>query len=228
MKKTRRWKKYTFEFLSIFIAVISAFALNNWNDNKRDRASEVNILREIANGLKRDIKDIQLNIGGHEFGVKACNFWRKVVNDETVYTDSTELYYYRLTRDFVSIQNTSGYESLKSKGLEIIGDDSLRYNIISLYEYHFNVLRKLEEEYAEMQFHQSYFKEFNDIIAPHLRFSGSRITGLNQPLLLGNRKNVVLSYLWKIERNRQFILDYYQDVEEKARRVISEIEEEIK
>ena len=34
------WKKHGFEFLSIFIAVISAFALNNWNDNRGDNTSE--------------------------------------------------------------------------------------------------------------------------------------------------------------------------------------------
>lgn len=35
--KKGNWKKYGIEFLSIFIAVIAAFALNNWNDNRRDR-----------------------------------------------------------------------------------------------------------------------------------------------------------------------------------------------
>ena len=42
------WKKHGFEFLSIFIAVISAFALNNWNDNRNADKSESKILIEIA------------------------------------------------------------------------------------------------------------------------------------------------------------------------------------
>ena len=54
MKRKRTYKlvKYTFEFLSIFIAVISAFALNNWNDNRRDRLAENKILTEIYNGRR--------------------------------------------------------------------------------------------------------------------------------------------------------------------------------
>ncbi|MCC7526191.1 MAG: hypothetical protein IT250_15280 [Chitinophagaceae bacterium] len=31
------WGKYAFEFLSIFIAVVSAFALENWGQERRDR-----------------------------------------------------------------------------------------------------------------------------------------------------------------------------------------------
>ena len=53
----KNWKKYTFEFLSIFIAVSSAFALNNWNDNRRDRNAERKILEEIYNGLEKDLDD---------------------------------------------------------------------------------------------------------------------------------------------------------------------------
>jgi len=35
MEKTN-WRKLSFDFLSMFIAVIAAFALNNWNENRRD------------------------------------------------------------------------------------------------------------------------------------------------------------------------------------------------
>lgn len=54
------WKTYAFEFLSIFVAVISAFALTNWDDKRRDRHTEVKILTEIRNGLEKDIKDVQI------------------------------------------------------------------------------------------------------------------------------------------------------------------------
>jgi heme O synthase-like polyprenyltransferase len=52
--KSRNLRKYAFEFLSIFIAVIAAFALNNWNDNRKDRIAESKILTEISNGLELD------------------------------------------------------------------------------------------------------------------------------------------------------------------------------
>ena len=63
--KKHKWKKYTFEFLSIFIAVISAFWLNNWNDNRASRLSEEKILTEIKNGIELDIKDFSGNKEGY-------------------------------------------------------------------------------------------------------------------------------------------------------------------
>ena len=58
----KSWKRYGFEFLSIFVAVISAFALNNWNENRKGRDAEDKILAEIYNGLRKDLSDIDMNI----------------------------------------------------------------------------------------------------------------------------------------------------------------------
>ena len=225
----RNWKKYTFEFFSIFIAVISAFALNNWNDNRRDALSENKILTEISNGLEKDLQDIMDNTGGHEAGIAACNFFRNLFNGTSTKTDSIAFHYFHLTRDYITIQNIAGYETLKSKGLELIRNDSLRLRIISLYEYDYNTLRKFEEEYAEMQFHVSYFKEINSALTPHFQLdSNGTIIGLNFPLnITSDIRNQLLIYIWKIQTNRSFLLYYYKEIEGKVNEVRAAIEKEI-
>lgn len=227
MKKIefKNWKKNGFEFLSIFIAVISAFALNNWNENRRDARSENKILTEISNGLQKDLDDIKLNIGGHKTGISACNYFRQVFIGKNMETDSLMFYYSKLTRDYVSIQNTAGYETLKSKGLELINNDSLRLKIIALYEYDYNTLRKFEEEYFEMQFQKNYFKEINEEVAPHFKIdSTGNIIGIDLPIKIQeNKRNELLLYLQKIQTNRIFILRYYSEIEMK----INEIREHI-
>ena len=60
--------------------------------------------------------------------------------NKKVNSDSLMTYYRDLTRDFISIQNTAGYETLKSRGLELIKNDSLRLQIITLYEYNYKIL----------------------------------------------------------------------------------------
>lgn len=77
--KLKNWKKYTLEFLSIFIAVISAFALNNWNDNRKDRESEQKFLIEISNGLTKDLEDVKSNKYGHEIGIKSVDFFKDLL-----------------------------------------------------------------------------------------------------------------------------------------------------
>ena len=228
--KFTNWRKYGFEFLSMFIAVVAAFALNNWNENRRDARSENKILIEISNGLEKDLGDIKLNYGGHLTGISACNYFRKVLVETNTNTDSLMYHYFNLTRDYISIQNIAGYQTLKSKGLELINNDTLRLKIISLYEYDYNTLRKLEEEYAEMQFHENYFKEINAAIAPNFKTDSiGNVTGIALPLKIKeNEANKLLIYLWKIQTNRTFILEYYSEIEKKINELRSDIGNEIK
>jgi hypothetical protein len=224
------WKKYGFDFLSIFVAVVAAFALNNWNDNRRDNLTENKILLEISNGLEKDIDDIQENVRGHNLGLVACNYFRKAFAGNEIAKDSMLHNYYCLTRDYVTIQNSAGYEALKSKGLELIKNDTLRLKIISLYEYDYSILSKLEEEYGEGQFHQSYFKEINEELAPNfIMDSTGNVIGINSPLKIKEEnKNKLLLYLWKIQSNRMFVLHYYSQIEAKVKEIRKDIKELLK
>jgi len=227
--KSENWKKYGFEFLSMFVAIISAFALTNLGDNIRNNNYENKILVEISNGLEKDLDDIELNVLGHELGISACNYFRNIFAGKNVETDSLMIHYHALTRDFILIQNTAGYETLKSRGLELVKNDSLRLKIISLYEYDYNALQKLEEEYSEMQFYKNYFKEINEELAPNFNVDNNgNITGVDLPLKVPeNKKNKLLLYILKIRINRLFILQYYSDVKKKVNELRDNINTEI-
>lgn len=228
--KIKNWKEYTFEFFSIFIAVVTAFALNNWNDNRKADQSENKILIEISNGLEKDIEDIRQNKLGHRNGIYACNYFRNILAGNKVNSDSLMIYYRALTRDFISIQNTAGYETLKSRGLELLKNDALRLEIITMYEYNYNILRKLEEEYSEMQFQENYFVEINKSLAPNFQFDNNKkITGINLPLKISlDEEKIILLYLFKIQMNRDYILEFYSEVEKKVTEVQKQILIEIK
>ncbi|MDI9867536.1 DUF6090 family protein [Flectobacillus sp. DC10W] len=222
-------KKFGFEFLSIFIGVFAAFALDSWNETRKDKYVEIKILSEINNGLKQDIKDIRLNIIGHQQGIQAVNYFQKIILNQPVSKDSLKQYYFSLFRNFISIQNSSGYQTLKSKGLEIIENDSLRLQILSLYENDFNSIRKLEEDYSELQFHQIYYNKFNDYFATNLLIdTEGKPLDVRFPIILGQKeKNILLLDLWRIKRNRMFILTICEDVITKIKALQQNIEEEL-
>lgn len=228
-KTTINWRKFILEFLSIFIAVISAFALNNWNENRRDANTQEKILLEIKNGLAKDLEDMEINVRGHKGGVDACKLLRNAIINKPFNQDSIPLCFMQLFRDFTSLQNISGYETLKSQGLEIIENDSLRTKLISLYEYDYYTLRKLEEDYEEMQFHKSYYKEMNQILAPYYIFDErGNIKKLKTPINLSiKEKNIALSSLLKIQINRMFVLGFYDKIEKNVKGLSKEIEKEL-
>lgn len=156
-----------------------------------------------------------VTMDGHERGIQACKCFLNLFQGKPVKGDSAFQNYRLLFRDFISIQNESGYESLKSKRLELISNDSLRYDIISLYDSNYEIIQKLEENYSEMQFNQTYFRNFNDIIVAYLEFNSqgwlvaiNGLTGLSQ-----SDKKKLLNYILRIESNRQYALRYYTEVE---------------
>ncbi|MGX7688539.1 hypothetical protein [Flectobacillus sp. BAB-3569] len=222
-------KKFGFEFLSIFIGVFAAFALDSWNETRKDKYVEIKILSEINNGLKQDVKDIMLNMEGHQQGIQAASYFQKVILNQPVSSDSIRQYHFRLFRNFISIQNSSGYQTLKSKGLEIIENDSLRLQILSLYENDFNSIRKLEEDYSELQFHQVYYNKFNDYFSSNLILDAEgKLSGIRYPIILGQKeKNILLLDLWRIKRNRMFIISTCEDVIKKIKALQKNIEEEL-
>lgn len=216
--KKENLEKYMFEFISIFVALTTAFALNNWKENKKDSKIEQKILVEIKNGLERDIKEVEGNILGHQKGIKACHFWREIIRDNEVKQDSLFRKYMRLTRDITFVQNTSGYEALKSKGLELIENDSLRFSIITLYEHDYRNVKTLEESYEEMQFQKNYFHRINEILSPYFFYSEERgyLSRINYPIEITDKEiNKLLSYLMKIETNRKTMLVYYKNLRNK-------------
>ncbi len=80
----------------------------------------------------------------------------------------------------------------------------MREKIIHLYEFDYEVMKKFEEDFQENQFFDNYYIEINKKIAPNLKFDTSGyIIGLNLPIKLNNEeKNILLSYLWKIQISR--------------------------
>ena len=227
--RRRTYGRFAFEFLSIFVAVISAFALNNWNEERRDRNAEEKILSEIRNGLEQDKADIGVNMYGHTVGLAACDYWQQVIQNEPVPEDCIAMQLLNLTRDFIAIQNRAGYESLKSKGLELITDDTLRLDIIAIYEYDFATLKNLEEQYEELQFQRNYFRDFRDILGPYLIWDQEgKITGIRRPVQLSDKeKSVLMMDLWKIRTNRQFALFFYKEVNRKIDRLVERIQHSV-
>lgn len=230
MSKAFHWRKYLLEFLSIFFGVSLAFYLNIWNEDRKSFFSETKTLEEIRNGLMLDLEDFRSNRSGHQQGLEAIKYFRRLVLGSEVSGDSITLYYHMLLRDFISVQNKSAYESLKSKGLETIKDDSLRLAIISLHDFHYEIIEKLEETYSENQFNANYFEPINNIFAPYFKFNEEgMLSGLEQPLTLSKtERNHLLIYLMRMEINRRYTMYFYDEMEQRVGALIEEIESQLK
>lgn len=226
--KKKNWGKYAFEFLSIFIAVVSAFALTNWNENRNSKDSEEKILIEIRNGIELDQQDFSNNIRGHNFSLKANHIFRNLIDKQSVPQDSIAFYYISLFRDYTPLINRSGYESLKESGLKTIADDSLRLQIITLYDYHYGIIDILDNV-NEMKSFENYFAVINERLHPYMEFDGvGDLEKIRTPKALSViQRKEILSYLWRLENNRKYKLKKYHSIMETMITVKQNIEIEL-
>jgi hypothetical protein len=227
----RRTRLFLLEMVSIIIGVSIAFWLNQWKDERNLNDSELRSLAEINSGLAQDTIDILENVQGHKQGLLAIEKFRGYFKDEApIPPDSLLLLYHALLRDFISIQNSSPYEALRNKGLDIVKNDSLRIKIINMYDFQYEIIEELEENYEEMQFFKNYGPQLNQILLPRMEFGKrSRLATLTYP---GNfteaERKAALLYLMKIELNRRYVVGHYENVISQIRNLMASISYELR
>lgn len=217
--KKVNWKKYFFESLSVFLAVFAAFALNNWNLERRDNNAARDILKEVKNGIKNDILSIEQNKRGNIYAKKSCIYLRKLIENKVVNQDSIAEYYNGVFSNFSFTPNKTGYDGLSSKGLDIITDDLLRVRITYYYSYYFDELTKLEEQNERMQAYKNYFFPINNLLVENMVFNETgKLIKIKQSIVLSELdKNKLRSYLWQIEGSRDQMINVYEILEKQMK-----------
>ncbi|AXG69014.1 hypothetical protein KORDIASMS9_01233 [Kordia sp. SMS9] len=216
------WRKYFFETLSMFIAVISAFALNNWNQERRDYKAEKEIIKAVKLAVKNDLQTIKTNKAGYKLSKKSCAHLRDLIDNKPINQDSIHEYYTHVFANFIFLPNKTGYEGLASKGLDIIKDDLLRARITYYYNYYFDLLVKFEEQSDP----EAIYLEINTILAKYMEFDeAGKLSGVTQPIdITEAQRKKIYSYLWQIEANRDQKILVYQYLEEQITTLQSQAE----
>jgi len=121
------------EIILVVIGILIALQINNWNEFRKERIVESNILKEILVNLDRDIKSLDLKINEcNEFVTHSTKVLQHLQN-KTPITDSLKYYYSALIGHGNFQPTTIAYENLKTKGVDIITKESTRQAISELY-----------------------------------------------------------------------------------------------
>lgn len=219
-------KKFLYDVFKTFIGVLLAFWVNEWKSSQQSNFSERTALQEIRKELDLNLKDLQDNLGGHRKGYEACRYFWKALHDRPVGEDTLALQYHYMLRNFVSIQHSAAYESIKSRGLEIIRADSLRTQIANLFDFDLEVVEKLEEHYAPHDFFNFYYHRFNEKILPFVAIGTRGEWTFVKPLsrMPEADKKLVKTWLLSLLSDRQFMIAMYVDAEAKMIRLRTSID----
>ncbi|MBP6238573.1 MAG: hypothetical protein KA536_20650 [Saprospiraceae bacterium] len=210
----KKISKYFFELLVVIFGVYLGFMANNYSEELKQRDYINATIKEMYVSLEHDIEDAVLNKSGHETGLKSVKYFGKVYRGEEVEIDSFEHHLLKLTRSYVSIQNTASFETLKSKGLNLITNDTLRSKIIKLFDFQFDMLEKVEEKYAESQLFANFYPDLMEILDQSLYFGNTgQLEKIAVPLDITNaEKSRLVLILKRLMYTRYFNISVYDDV----------------
>lgn len=230
--KTGAYVKYALgEVFLVVIGILIALQINNWNNNNQQRKLEIKYLTEIKENLKNDLSGLEYNIDFNQSKSQSNRIILKYLNGQINYEDSLEFHFSNLMFATRLVANMSAYASLKSRGLEIVTNDSLRQHITNLYEFeYYNTIDFETKDYLVFQYQILIPEVIKALNITKFTAANGIPSGMAEPinneLLLGNYylKNALLIN----NTFRDFMTDMYQRLKIEVENCIVRIEEELK
>lgn len=201
------------ELLIVGFGVYLGFMANTYTQSQNEKSYINATIKEMYQSLAEDIIDAEDNKEGHYRGLKAVSYFVKLIKNKPINQDSFLIYLQVLTRNFVSVQNSSAFETIRSRGFNVIEDDSLRRQMVKLYDFKYETLEKIEEKYQESQIYSNESNHINTILSNSLVFDENlKLQKIILPLNITNQdRNRLILILQRISTTRNFNIMVYED-----------------
>lgn len=132
--KMRNYFFYAFgEMLLVVLGILLALQIDNWNEDRKNRQAERDTLQTLYNSLGKDSLDIREALHNNREAIRSID---RLFKDRAYlqYPDSTGIWMGSIM-SFERIQpRSSGFEVLKSRGLELITNEQLRLDLAAYYD----------------------------------------------------------------------------------------------
>ena len=133
--KTGRYFKYAIgEIILVVIGILIALSINNWNEIRKEAKDELKILSEIKSDLKHSLKDLKIVLNTNEKDVTRYITLLNYVEQKLPYSAALDTAFCRIPSWSSPYLTYTAYESLKMRGAKLLRNDSLRGQIINMFE----------------------------------------------------------------------------------------------
>ncbi len=123
------------EIALVVIGILIALQINNWNEYRKDRVKEKEILANLAENIELNIETLEADIERHHEFNRSSQIVLNVLDNRLPFVDSLDIHFHRarVPKTMLSLSQ-SGYEQYKNMGYDIILDKPTRQEIVSFFE----------------------------------------------------------------------------------------------
>ena len=134
--KSSNYFFYAFgEVALVVVGILIALQINNWNESRKESRLEFEILNGILNDLENNEIKLKAMIKGDSLVISFNQYLQELLNDKnSKYHDSLTGYFGNMNRYDIFYPQRMSFETLKSKGLHTIKNETVRAAIIELYD----------------------------------------------------------------------------------------------
>ena len=119
--KTRKYFKYAIgEIALVMIGILLALQVNNWSEERKLRALELELLQEYQEELQYNFKELERFQERTTRRLNHCRLIIDAIKNESPYTDSLSNYYVVLTSTVFINLSYNSFNNLESQGKKII------------------------------------------------------------------------------------------------------------
>jgi len=223
--KPMKYMRYAIgEILLVVIGILIALQINTWNEHRKDKIAESNILQDIKGSVSTDIQQLKLRIELAKGDIHSANIILNYIEKNIPYNDSLNKHCWIITttKNKIFTPQISAYKVLESKGIDLISNDQLKKQILDLYNIDYPTL---EYEY------ENYHKNIHDYGRPIAR--SLFIAGNNETLKPIDYKSLYanvefINVLKLIISNDNAIDEMLRDLIEKCQKIENAIDIELK
>jgi len=151
-----RYLLYAFgEVILVVIGILVALQINNWNEYRKDRIKEKEVLSEIASNLILNIDLLNGYISTIEKSKKSSEILISVIENKLPYRDTMDLHFHFartwFSNRFISL---AGYEEFKNAGFDLVLNKKLKDEIIELFETRYPKTQETIDVFQDGFFHK--------------------------------------------------------------------------
>jgi len=140
-------KNAIFQIFLIVVGILLALQVDNWKENRKERVFELKILQGVHRDLQSNAQKLQQLIDEDEDLIAGNEKLLEIIRDPaSEYTGDLEVLFGSINRYSVFYPQRLSYETLKSRGLEVVKNETLRSEIVNLYDYSYMVNSEVEME----------------------------------------------------------------------------------
>ena len=149
--KMPKYFKYAVgEIMLVMVGILLALQVNDWNERRKQKAQEIEILKGFKNTMNKYLVRLNRSMVRYDASINSINLLIDYMETDLPYRDSLSMHFGNITADRTIRIDGSVFEALKSKGFELISNDSLKQNIINFYSFGNVDLKESSSRYSRI------------------------------------------------------------------------------